>query len=623
MRKEPLPPRMIVILSNKEFTSPDRCRSFPSEKIRISVRPGLKRIFLFILFCWSFTFGFGQPSDAVKNIYEILNRRDNTSLIRKVEELTEKGLYYTYSNLEELDELVRYAENRPDIQGKVLVLLLVNNSRIRDYRVDYSEEEIDRAMMMARMSNDKYVLANAYWIYGRIKRYLGQFEPMLVHYNAAFELYKELGVAEWEYVNNIDFDISIGFYHRYDYRKSVDYSLKCYRRMYDENSKIKGLDKLFLMDMLGAGYMGLEMPDSSVFFYERLLSVLADEQEAFDDHAKDLWTTIAEGRIGESYLDLGELSRAAPLITRYYEGSIRLNDSLNILLSGNAYAKLLYQSGEPHETLLLWKKALKQSKKKEQDHLSEKSCRGIAGVYRDEKNIDSMLYYLAQADEFRRTIDQKKYISSQDVIKQKYEFMRLTSSVRSLSTRVTYLKNSRNYAILIILLTFGSVYLFQRKRAYKLKYRSEAERAKKELAQQELNMSLDQLMILKDNLNERNTLARQLIERIRKLEQTKDTSQLVSEINDYILNSPEGWEKFKSAFLKIHPHFLYNLEGKCTGLTAAEIRLSLLLYLKLDNSEIGNLLGISAASVSRSKSRLKQKLELKTSDSLNEFIAAL
>ena len=623
MRHSDLPHQIITSPTNHEFTH--SCgRGIGIDQVQIFSRVcAVRCIFLLILLFWTAVNCFCQHSSTTKEIFEILSRKDHTSLVRKVDEMKRKDLHFLEWEEEDATHLIHYAEHQGDEQGIVLSILLGNNFRALSYREDFNKEEVDRAMLMARLSNNKLLLANAYWVNGWIQSNMEQFESMLVYYNAAYELFRELGVPESEYLNNIDFDISVGSYLRYNYRGCVDHCLRYYQRMNEEHSIITELQKIHVLDLMGAGYRQLGMPDSSTFYYNQLLEILAYHPDDFNETENALWTSIAGGRIGENYLDLGEIPLAIPRITKYYTESRRLGDSLNILLSGNALAHLRYNTGELQEALRLWKEILLPSNKRRMEHLSEKICRGIARVYQAQQNMDSMVYYMGQATYLRSRVDQIKYESSQKVVQQEYEFLRLSTSVQHLNTRVKSMKNTRNLSILIILLISGTIYLLQRKRTYKLKYISEVEKARSEQVQQKLNASMDQLMTLKDNLNERNNLARVLIERIRKLEQSKDASQLISEINDYILNSPEGWEKFKSTFLDIHPHFLHNLNEKSPGLSPAEIRLSLLLYLNLDNSEIANMLGISSASVSRSKSRLKQKLNLDHHESLNEFITSL
>ena len=570
MRHTDLPHRINTLLQQK--------RANVKNWIRIRIIPIFSRscnacgILLLILLFWPGINGFCQNSDSIKEIFEILARKDNSSIFGKLAKLHENGLFFGKESPEGIRQLLRYAEEQGNVNGIVLCRLMGNSARARVFKADYSQEEVDEAMIMARMSNNKYLLASAYWYYGRIQYYLEHFETMLVYFNASSQLVGELGLPKWKYMYDIDIEISRRLYDRYDYRNSVNYSLKCYRGVNDETFIINGYDKLHLLDMLGVGYMELAMPDSSIYYYDQLLNVLASESEEFKEKYQAIWSAIAEGRIGENLLGLGEISRANRLITKYYSESQRLGDSLNIMLSGNAYANLQYKLGNSTEALLLWKKNLNQSTIRGMEHLSERICHGIARIYQDQNNIDSMVHYLDQANELRRVIEQKVYRTSQETLQQQYEFMRLTSSVQNLNTSLTSMKNTRNLAILLILLFSGSIYMFQQKRTYKLKYVSEVEKARNERIQQELKASMDQLMTLKDNLNERNNLARTLIDRIHKLEQSKDASQLISEINDYILNSPEGWEKFKTTFLDIHPHFLHNLNERSPRLSPAEIR---------------------------------------------------
>jgi len=334
----------------------------------------VKILFSFLLFCMIVYPGDGQSIDTVKTVFDILARKENTSLIRKLEEMGYLGVDPPHTKQHIARQLLAYAEKQSDLRGKTFSILVVHNNRIEKGLSGVDDEAIEEAMMMARLSNDPYILANAYWIYGRIHRNRDQLGTMLVYYNAAYELFREQGLPEYQYIGNVNFDIAAGLYQWYDYRGSVDHGLKCFRSMYSEPTTLEGINKIYVLDILGAGYKGLGMPDSSTFYYTQLLAELDLQREVLEVNQNDLWTAIAKGRIGENNLDQGNVSDAEPLITQYYSESRRLDDSLNILLSGNAYAKLIDRTGDSEAVLVLWKKILPLAKKTEKEDVAMQVC---------------------------------------------------------------------------------------------------------------------------------------------------------------------------------------------------------------------------------------------------------
>lgn len=298
----------------------------------------MKLIFYLVIIWITASSGFAQPIDTIKVIYEILAKKDNTTIFQKEEVLAKKGFNFGKVNLHLMDRLRQYTEQHPDLQAKVFSVLLINNllAGVKKTEVDFNE--IDKAITQAMLSNNNYITANAYWLYGRIHREFGNYESMLVYYNTALELFEDLPIPQYAYLDNMYFDIAHGLYLRSDFRNSITYGHKAFRRVVDKQSRITGLGKIYLLDILGAAYKEVDKPDSSILFYSDILTELRDNGEMYEDDQKELWISIAEGKIGENYVTQGKLSEAEPLINKYYHESILLKDTLNILLAKNAYA---------------------------------------------------------------------------------------------------------------------------------------------------------------------------------------------------------------------------------------------------------------------------------------------
>ena len=103
-----------------------------------------------------------------------------------------------------------------------------------------------------------------------------------------------------------------------------------------------------------------------------------------------------------------------------------------------------------------------------------------------------------------------------------------------------------------------------------------------------------------------------------------DKDDVDPEINEnvikYTLIDKDEMEKFNFEFEIAHPSVMPRLNVISKPLSPAEKRLAALIYLQLNNEQIGHALGISKDSVARSKRRLKQTLNLSQSDNLELFI---
>lgn len=82
----------------------------------------------------------------------------------------------------------------------------------------------------------------------------------------------------------------------------------------------------------------------------------------------------------------------------------------------------------------------------------------------------------------------------------------------------------------------------------------------------------------------------------------------------------DDWARFRERFEQQMPGVLSRLTTQHSDLSAAEVRLFLLLKLRFDTLEISDTLGISKASVWRSRHRLSKKLNLQETGDLDEFV---
>lgn len=124
-------------------------------------------------------------------------------------------------------------------------------------------------------------------------------------------------------------------------------------------------------------------------------------------------------------------------------------------------------------------------------------------------------------------------------------------------------------------------------------------------------------------------ILKQLKERITKLKRSKiseDPQKVLSELLRTVnseLQSENYWDHFERNYKNVHEEFSEALVEQYPNLTKGEVRLSYLIHQKLSNKEMATVLNVSPAAVEKAKYRLKKKLELDKTQSLDEFILSL
>lgn len=141
---------------------------------------------------------------------------------------------------------------------------------------------------------------------------------------------------------------------------------------------------------------------------------------------------------------------------------------------------------------------------------------------------------------------------------------------------------------------------------------------------QELAVNRARLMALTKTLQTKNTPLQDVQQMSNQLEETEpqrepDSLSGFDPYDSKILRT-EDWEEFKQLFEKSYPGYVRKLRVAFPALTEAEERLFLFLKLKLTSREIANMLGIQSSSVKKTRTRLRKRLRLASSESLTKFI---
>ena len=143
--------------------------------------------------------------------------------------------------------------------------------------------------------------------------------------------------------------------------------------------------------------------------------------------------------------------------------------------------------------------------------------------------------------------------------------------------------------------------------------KSELDFKKKELTTQALQLAKknETLESLKQKANELKTS-----------EVKNGYQQLITAIN-FDLQDDNNWQNFARYFEEVHKDFNSNVAKKYPEITPNELRLMALLKMNLSSKEIANILNISIPGIKKARQRLRKKMQLSSTDSLENAVLSI
>ncbi len=96
----------------------------------------------------------------------------------------------------------------------------------------------------------------------------------------------------------------------------------------------------------------------------------------------------------------------------------------------------------------------------------------------------------------------------------------------------------------------------------------------------------------------------------------QETQQTMEKLRGKI----DNWEIFKQKFSAVHRDFFTNLEAAHPHLTKTELKFCAYLRIHMSSQQIASVMDISMEAIRKNRYRIRKKLEMKTEDSLEEYI---
>lgn len=284
-------------------------------------------------------------------------------------------------------------------------------------------------------------------------------------------------------------------------------------------------------------------------------------------------------------------------------------------------AEIYSRTGEKQKAISSAIKSLKSGLEGESKVRISEGYRKLGETYEHFHEADSALKYQKKYAEFEKEIlianQSEKLIEEQAKLGNEVKNLR----IQNLEKEKIIAKNRLWLIIVSILIIILFVSLIIYRRVSKIQLNKKKLELELENSQKILQIKKKELRTYIVDLSQKNSLINDLQHELSAQSNTNEI-QVAQLLNQKILTD-DDWDKFKTKFNAIYPEFLPKIKLLDTSVTEAEIRLLVLLKLKLSGKEMAGTLGISPQSVRVTKMRLKKKLQEENYDSVEDYLSEL
>ncbi|MDR2223935.1 MAG: tetratricopeptide repeat protein [Flavobacteriaceae bacterium] len=461
---------------------------------------------------------------------------------------------------------------------------------------------------------------------------------------------------------------AFGKYYRLigDYPNSLLYSLK--------GLSLKNNDDLNMMNIynnLGGVYFELDDIDKAIEYFEKLYAVA----NKVNDKKR---LAVAEGNLGSAYLLKNDYLKAKEYLNKSKTFFETNRDTLNVIKICTTLSKLELQQKNYAQAHLYLKRAeelcmenedakvalglvyqhygnffLKQQKY----DLSKQYYNKVYNlsiekkIPRDQLNAMFGLRDVNMATKnFQEAFsNQNEYYKLRDSIygikmQQKMEEIKWSSELEDQRIQNKLLQGKYEaeqqrksiltilYLIVIVsIVSFATLFYMNSKKSLriskltneKLEERVLAEQQMKEIQeqqfQQELEVKNQELIALNILILAKN----KIFSEVENIIEKEDNEEVITELKRKVKsnkNQEKDWDKFKTIFEKTHPNFYQTIDEKYPQLSKTEVRICSYIKIAMPKGEICAMMNINHSSLIKTRYRIRKKLNLESTDDLDEFV---
>lgn len=329
---------------------------------------------------------------------------------------------------------------------------------------------------------------------------------------------------------------------------------------------------------------------------------------AFYKEENDIHRTISMGNIGYNQYLRGDYEKAIPLIHADWDNAIKHQDFGLAAGAGIPLADIfIHQNSldQAWEYLQLCKEYINQS---------GQQSRYIA-YYKVLKN-----WYLAKNNHLQAIRYQDSATMAIDNNRARFNAIQLLRAqqkvdkqqIEASQLKLMLLRQNTNFKILFLIIIIFSiialaVVLYNNIRKKHL--------ARQKAREEELNQAKTKLESFAKAITDKNNI----IEHLQQLQENVENTQYINELRQSTVLTESDWNQFLVTFDKAYTGYFIRLKNKVPGITPAETRMVMLSKLKLSHKEMAEVLAISPQTSRITWHRLRKKINISESISLEQF----
>ena len=568
----------------------------------------MKKYFLLLLFFVTH-FLYAQPVDE-NSLLQIVSNSNEKRIAKNDSILL--AVYQGAGNAEKSQLLNFFSKNAasPDnyTAARCLVWKAVVICRPPFNNIAEAFIAMQQGINRAVENGDEYLMLQCFELYAYHCMWAGKPETALFYFLKSGELRNKLG-DELFFTKNMSFFGSAGvlLFQMQEYAQTIQYL--------ELGISLPGPTKYphtSSLNTLGLSFQRLGKPDSAMYWFNK-------SRESAMANGDSVWVAIVNGNIGAVYFEQQQDGKALPLLWSDYNTCIKseVNNAANTL---QRIALIYLRHNKTDSALLLAKQSLQivTGSKSYNPSFVKNISKALSEVYKKMGKTDSAFFYADIYHRINDSINLSVAGNRADVVQTKLDFEKTSNSINILLREKQTEKIRRNLLLAgILLLTVAGWFYFrwQRQqhfsRQLQLLHQKERVEAESENAKQQLE-EFTQHLVDKNMLIE--NLQQQLLQQ---------NLQVNEELQQQSILTENDWLRFKEMFEKANPGFMAQLQAAAPGITTAEIRLATLIRLNLGNKHMASMLGIGADAVRKTKSRLRQRLQITLEDGLEEYIKSI
>jgi tetratricopeptide (TPR) repeat protein len=332
------------------------------------------------------------------------------------------------------------------------------------------------------------------------------------------------------------------------------------------------------------------------------------------------------------YMGLKNWSQALQYLEEAVQVKTQANDltQMTVILNniGHCYSRL----GKNQEALNFFHNALDKGRENGQMGDVVNSYNNIIKIKSTLSDYQAALEYQAELLQLKDSLSAAERIETMHELEVKYETEKKEGEIILLQQDKTIITNrwltlalGLFLAIIITVLIIDNQKRKHQQEKELLLKEDELQKAELKNMSDMLEFNQNKLSLYTENLLKKNELVGQLESRLKSIldfssPKTESDKKLVQDFSAVRILTDEDWTEFKTLFNRVHQGLLDRLLSSYSGLTLGEQRLFLLMKLDLTTKEIANILGVSPESIKKGRYRLKKKLQMGESTTLQDFV---